>query len=421
MKINKKSFAPFLVSGVWCLVSLLFMAQAPIRTTVDLPAKLESVPTMRVAIIQNVEAAHLDFSSPYTVTHPVTGDLLAQGLPQKDVLLNVSLDGIVLGGRLLRSSVIRVKTEDKMIQIEGRTYRADLRIQKNSRGKLMLINEISMEDYLKGVLPWEVDYKWQMEALKAQAIAARTFALFQALKNPSAPFFLTSDVKSQVYGGKTSEHLRTSEAVDATRGQVLTYRGQVFQGYFHSSCGGRTTRADFVWSVVPIAPLMGVQCGFCAGSKYDNWTAEFTFDEIRKKLIDHGYSVGPITGIESVDRDRTGRIRKVLIYHSGGVTKMNAGDFRVFIGADKMRSTQVAFHTAPGKILMTGKGWGHGVGLCQWGAKVMAERGFTFENILRFYYPGAQVTQAYSAPQPEPSEGGLFSGIIGKIKEVFGG
>jgi len=405
--------------GLLCL-SQVTLAETVLKTAVELPSNINSYPLMRVAIAQNVDKARLEFSSPYKVTHPITGDLLAQGLPQKDVTLNASKEGIMLGNRLIRSSSLHVLTEDQTVRVEGKTYRASLRVVKNEKGKLVLINEIDIEDYLKGVLPWEVDHRWHMEALKAQAVAARTFALFQALKNPNAQFFLTNDVKSQVYGGKTSEHLRTTEAVDATRGQILTYRGMIFQAYFHSSCGGKTTRADAVWSVVPLAPLTGVQCGFCQGSKYDSWSAEFSLEQIRKKLVDRGLRIGPISKIEALDRDRSGRVKQIVIYHSGGVYKMKAGEFRVIIGAEKMRSTLVMLESTSDKLTMTGKGWGHGVGFCQWGSKSMAERGFTYENIVRFYYPGSQITQAYSVPAEKFSEG-WFSRMMEKVKDVFGG
>lgn len=406
------------VLGLLCFTQTTW-AGTLLQTSVPLPPLMDSLPMMRVAIMQNVDKARLEFSSPYKVTQPLTGDLLAQGSSEKDVMVNASKDGIVLGNRLIRSSSLHVRTEDQMIHVEGKTYRAALRVVKNEKGKLLLINEISIEDYLKGVLPWEVDHRWHMEALKAQAVAARTFALFQALKNPNAPFYLTSDVKSQVYGGKTSENARTTEAVDATRGQILTYRGMIFQAYFHSACGGKTTRADSVWNVVPLATLMGVQCGFCQGSKYDTWTAEFSVEEIRKKLVERGLRIGPISNVEVLERDHSGRIKQVAIHHSLGVYKMNAGDFRVAIGADKMRSTLAMFQISSGTLQVSGKGWGHGVGLCQWGSKGMAEKGFSYENILRFYYPGSQITQAYSSPAAE-STNSWFSRMMEKIGEIFG-
>ncbi len=417
-KFGLKRIAAFAAVGIMAL-SLPANANAPIRTSIILPPAMNQHPVMRVAILQNVDKARLEFSSPYTVKHPITGDLLAQGLPQKEIIVNTSEDGILLDGRLIRTPHFTVITEDEMVQIEGRTYRAALRVQKNEKGKLLLVNEIAIDEYLKGVLPGEVDPRWHMEALKAQAVAARTFALFQALKNPEAPFFLTNDVKSQVYTGKNSEHIRTSEAVDATRGQVLTYRGMLFTGYFHSSCGGRTTSADAVWHAIPIVPLSGVTCGFCAGNKYDSWKSEFTFEEIRKKLNDRGYKFGTIKRIDELDHDRSGRIKRVAIHHSAGTRNMPASDFRLFIGADKMRSTLAKFQNSGGKLLITGKGWGHGVGMCQWGSKTMAERSFQYDNILRFYYPGSQISQAYSSPIEKPS-GNWFSRSIDTIKGWFG-
>ncbi|MBI4397585.1 MAG: SpoIID/LytB domain-containing protein [Candidatus Omnitrophica bacterium] len=406
----------------FCLVAhgISLAAGGPIRTTISLPLSSPEVPVMRVAVLQNVEQAHVEFSSPYQVKHPVTGDLLAQGVTQKNIIIHTTPEGIQIDGRLIRLPYFHVTAEDEMIQIEGKTYRARLRVQKNARGKLLLVNEINLDEYLKGVLPKEVDPRWPMEALQAQAVAARTFAMFQALKNPNAAYFLTSDVTSQVYGGKSSENSRASEAVEATSGQVMTYRGLLVAGYFHSSCGGRTTRVDSVWNASPARPLSGVTCGFCAGSKYDSWKTEVSLEDVRNKLNAHGYRFGPITRVEALDYDRSGRVKNLAIHHSAGVRKMLSSDFRLFVGAEKIRSTLAKFQTSGGKLFVAGKGWGHGVGMCQWGTKTMAERGWMHEAILRFYYPGIQMTQAYVSPL-HASEENWFSKTVGTIQSWFGG
>ncbi len=417
-KLNNRNFFVVFISLI--SLALLVSAAAPLRTSFVIPPDINSYLTMRVAIRKNVDSAKLEFSAPFKALNPVTGDIIVQGLPQRDVQLNAAKDGIVLGSKLIRLSSFHLVTEDEMIQVEGRTYRNALRIYKDEKGKLILVNEIPLDEYVKGVLPKEIDPRWHMEAIKAQAIAARTFALFQALKDPNAKFYLTNDVYSQVYGGKTSEHSRTSQAVDETKGQVLTYRGMLFPTYFHSSCGGKTTQAQLVWNVMPISPLNGIQCEFCniKENKYYNWHSTIPLEEIQKKFSDRGYSLTGIRNIEGVERDRSGRYKKVAIYHSKGVYTMRSGDFRLIAGAEKMRSTLVNIKVSGGQVEMTGNGWGHGVGLCQWGSKEMADRGFTHENILRFYYPGSQITQAYFGPAPS-SEGNIFSRWWSKIIGMF--
>lgn len=386
-----------------CLMAPHGAAETILRSSLPLPLDDGSLPVMKVAILQNADKVRLDFSSPYQITHPLTGEVLAEGLPSRDISLGISREGIRFGSRNLRSNSLVMKSEDDSIQIEGRLYRSTVRVLKNAKGKLTVVNELPLEEYLKGVLPREVDVRWPMEALKAQAVASRTFAVFQSQKDPGAPFFLTSGVYSQVYGGKTSEHLRTNEAVEATAGQVLTYRDLIFPAYFHSTCGGKTTRADFNWSIMPHPSLGGIQCGFCQGTKFSSWKADLDLEEIRSRLARKGIRVGPIRQIEGLDRDRSGRFNRIAIHHSGKIYRMRANDFRLIVDPDKLRSTLVNFQMVSGRLLVTGAGWGHGVGLCQWGTKGMADRGFSYENILRFYYPSSQITQPYPAAKSSGS------------------
>jgi len=384
-------------------------AKNPFRTSILLPIGMNQQPIMKIAIAQNVDQINLKFNTIFTLVDIETGKLLANRLTFKDVSLKGSEKGIHINDKIFNARNVRLMSQDKLVQVRERVYRSNLIIIKDEKNKLTLINEIPIEDYLKGVLPMEVSPRWNMEALKAQAVAARTFALFQALNaNPESPFFLKRDVSSQVYAGKTVENFRTSEAVNLTRGQILTYRGAVFPAYFHSACGGKTTSADSVWGVWKHPSLGGVQCGFCRGTKHYTWKKEMSFQDMKLKLAKEKIKIGAIQKVQILDRDRSGRVESVNVVHSTGVKKIKGSTFRRIMGYDIFRSTLVELKSASGSLLkIVGNGWGHGVGMCQWGTKVMADKVFRYEQILRFYYPSSQVTQAYSSPK-----GSRISGTI---------
>ena len=177
---------------------------------------------------------------------------------------------------------------------------------------ITVVNDINVEDYIKGVLYHEVSHHWPMEALKAQAVAARTYALYSI--NPAGkPYDVTNDIYSQVYGGRDSERYRTDLAVDYTRGQVLTYNDKIIPAYFHATCGGMTEDAQELWNLPDIPPLRGVPCGFCANSPHFHWKKNFRLKDIQDALNLHGYKVGTIKDISIVDRDRSERIEHLKI------------------------------------------------------------------------------------------------------------
>jgi stage II sporulation protein D len=232
---------------------------------------------------------------------------------------------------------------------------------------------------------------WPEDALKAQAVVSRTYAVFKNIENRDYPFALSSDVGSQVYGGKTAENEATSRAVDRTRGQILTFNGKIFPTFFHSSCGGRTTRADYQWKIESHPSLKGVECNFCRGSRYDHWKVEIPAAEMEALLRKKGHEVSGLQSVTPKDVDISGRPRYFNVKHSSADLSVPANDFRLAVGPDRLKSTRVKVGRAGDKIVFEGNGWGHGVGLCQYGAKNLAVLGYRYADILRYYYPESQL------------------------------
>ena len=262
---------------------------------------------------------------------------------------------------------------------------------RNENRTVMVINELPLEDYLYGVLYHEISQKWPLETIKAQAIASRTFALYQIRINKDKLYDLTSDIFSQMYGGATSEKGRTNKGVDMTKGQVLTYQGKIFPAYFHATCAGHTEDASQLWNI-ELEPLKGVPCDFCKNSPHYKWEKVVDFSEIRDNLKKSGTPVKEVKGISIAERNASGRVSKIIIQTDEGEIPISGKDLRMLIGPNVIRSTNFTVESMFGMVQFTGLGWGHGVGLCQWGACGMAENGYDLKRIINHYYPSAEIS-----------------------------
>ena len=361
------------------------------KTSQEIPTDPALLNTVRVAIFYEKSSVSIRVPGSYEIQALPGHQALTSGSSLGSSVIRTDSSGIRLGSASYPVSGLRISTQNKEVQIENRGYHNVVEVLKNPLGSLTVINEIQLEDYLKGVLPSEMNATWSEEALKAQAVISRTYAIFKNIENQEFPFTLGSDVGTQVYGGKSVERSSANLAVEKTRGQILMYQGKIFSTFFHSTCGGRTGRADYQWNVQAHPSLKGVECQFCGASPYYFWKADFSEPEIRRHLSKKGVHVSKIHKISLDQPDDSGRPHFFVIQHDGGSVKMLANDFRIALGADRMRSTKVQINQQGETFSFKGQGWGHGVGLCQYGAKNLAELGYRYVDILRFYYPDSEV------------------------------
>jgi stage II sporulation protein D len=249
---------------------------------------------------------------------------------------------------------------------------------------LQLINVIPLEDYLAAVLGSEMPVSFPPEALKAQAVAARTYALQKKLEAYGSPFHMGSSVLHQVYGGLNREDPRTLAAVEATRGEVLTYELAPIEAYFHASCGGRTESGqDALQRDLPYLRAVDCPCGRLPASR---WSATVSDSELRAAL---GQST---EGFRVTSRTATHRVNRVAT--SGGHS-LDGATLRRKLGYTKLKSLGFDVERTSGGWLFSGRGYGHGAGLCQWGAKALADEGLSYRDILLHYYPGTELQQLY--------------------------
>jgi stage II sporulation protein D len=270
-------------------------------------------------------------------------------------------------------------------KIDSLPYRGDIEISLcKQTNRIKVINVVDVEEYLYGVVKCEMPTTFPLEALKAQAIIARTFALANIKKHYVDKYHLCNGVCCQVYKGVSAESKITNEAVDETKDLVLTYDSHIARVYYHSSCGGRTTSNSAAWGCTYLPYLRGRKCPFCRHPQ----NSQYWSYRIAKQKIQNMLNIGDITGVSVIKRDVSGRVIRLALYHTGGKTTIYANRLRELIGYDKIKSTNFTISNHKQFLVFKGRGKGHGVGLCQWGARGMAEMGYNFKEILGFYYPG---------------------------------
>lgn len=373
------------------LATTIFAALSLLSPAVSLADDPADNITLRVSIADDRNFVPLYIKDPYKMY--IAGSekvLLAERCIETKII--PAKGGLLVRNKLFKVKGVRFRPDgDSKMYIGKKPYRGSIDIVKKSNGKLMVINSVHLEDYLYGVLYNEVSHRWPLEVLKAQAIAARTFALYQARENKLQPYDLRSDIYSQVYSGSDFERRSTTIAVDATRGKVLTYNGDLLPAYFHATCSGATEDSSSLWKV-DMPPLDGVACDFCKESPHYWWIKDIPLWDLEKKLRASGYNIGKIASVKVLSKNRSERVEKLEIVAVDGGTVIMAGkDFRQMIGPNELRSTKFDVSVALGQLIVTGRGWGHGVGMCQWGAYGQAKQGKKADEILKYYYPGAEI------------------------------
>lgn len=354
-------------------------------------------PTVRVAVVRDTKELTLAVEGAFDISTVPGGKKIYHGGRLASAKVVATEKGIKIHQTVYEASSLRISARRKAaIFVNRRPYRGDIVLVRSAEGTLSAINVLDVESYLKGVLVHEISPKWPIDAIKAQAIAARTYALYQKEICSHRPYDLVADTSSQVYGGFSSEKNKTNRAVNFTFGEALLYRGKLFPAYFHATCGGSTENAAELWKV-NIEPLAGGRlCSFCTASPHYYWNASMDFKAIRKKLGPFYTLQGELKNIFVEERNASGRIRSLRLEDGQGESAViSAKDFRQMMGPDVVRSTNFTLAVEDSKVVFSGKGWGHGVGLCQWGAFGMSRRGYDYKEILAFYYPGSRVSKVY--------------------------
>lgn len=276
-----------------------------------------------------------------------------------------------------------------MVRIGGKSYRGLLEFSSQSGG-LLVVNELPLEQYLIGVINSEISSTWPMESIKTQAVIARTYAVAKKRERLKASYHLESTVMDQAYDGSDLEDSRAARGVHETEGEVLTYGGKVIQAFYHANSGGRTEASENVWGM-SLPYLQGVECQYGLTSPTSKWELTLPLSRIEAAL--KGQKISGLTDITAGLRNNRGRLKTVQLVTERGTVSMPATRFRMAVGSTVIRSTNFTVRVENGTALFNGAGYGHGVGLCQYGAKQRALDGFTYVEILSYYYPGTKLSK----------------------------
>lgn len=355
---------------------------------VNIYATITVSKTIKVGILTDITSATVACDKPYIIKNKNTKLALSAG--KVEIKLN--------GNQVLiknKSYSLPIKiTGTSFIVVNKKIYRGNIIVRQSLKGKLNFINEIKVEDYLKGILPKEANSSWPQEALKVQAVISRSYVLKNLNKHSKDGFDVCSTVHCQVYGGATAETKNCNEAVVQTTGEVVTFDKKIAQTLFHSSCGGHTEDPKYVWGWTTQTPkyLKGLKDKYCKKNPNQDWTCTLQEEVIRQKLVKAGYKVGKIKSIKTSGKTSGLAKEYITIKTAKGKLKLNSYKFRTTVDPWKIKSTMISsIKKQDSSFVFKGNGWGHKVGLCQWGSKFMADKGFSYKKILQFYYPSTSI------------------------------
>jgi stage II sporulation protein D len=390
---------------------------------------VESQFWVRVLLLANASEGTIEIPSTFHVTRgPGLG--AEPGQPAREPLktatrITVSAGRLLLGAVPLADREVTIDPgAPHVFALNGRTYRGKLRLTVSAAGQTFdAVNLVPLEPYLAGVVGEEMPDYWEPQALRAQAVAARTYCLY--VKNRfgvNRSYDVSRTQSSQVYGGIAAESPQVWNAVNGTSGQVLLTgepspsrppgagllaRG-LFPAYFSSVCGGHTSDSELVFGD-SFGPLKGVVCPHCkdvARLGLFFWPmVQFSRKTVTEQLVQRYARLKTLGEIQQIvvtekrDYGQFSRLTRIkLVGATGKTDTLRAEDLRLAIDSSGRKIKSTICHVVPwgdGWAFLSGRGWGHGVGLCQCGAEGMARRGSSAEEILRYYYPGARIVSVY--------------------------
>lgn len=282
-------------------------------------------------------------------------------------------------------------TEEGLLQpkqyfvLKSKRYAGALEAKREG-GEWLYVNHVPMDEYLTSVVSHEMSPHWHKEALKAQAVVARTYLLLKMKERAKKPYDVDTSTNFQVYGGLKKDDGGARHAVSETHNEVLYHGDKLAQTFFHSSCGGTLASAEEVWGK-PVSYLNVQSSPFCSTAPVYKWTVKIPFSEIGRKL-----AAGHVKNVSVAERSGSKRVKTLNVATSSGTKKIRADKFRTALGAIKVKSTFFGVAKQGDGIVLTGRGFGHGVGMCQWGAKVQADdKGMKYKRILDHYFPGTSL------------------------------
>ena len=367
--------------------------------------RLNQGPDVEVGIISGDHEVQINAIDNFKII--ADGKLLKEDYKGESLLFSRDNNKVKLNGKQVGSTIYLKSDGEAPFSVKGNRYRGIMKvIPARWNSGLTLINILPMENYLRGVIPREIIPSWKIDAIKAQAVAARTYAIFHKNGYRSAGYDVTADTRSQMYGGYSAETNSTDKAIRETEGEILTYNGSPIDAVFSANAGGYTENSENVWGSkvhylrgVPEVPYSVIDTP---------WTKEFTFQTFSDSLNKHGINIGKLKNIKlsklkkgpmSVsDRGISGRVKYIEVEGEKGTKRITGENMQIIFDLDSTLF-DLNVKNKGKKIEIIGYGDGHGLGLSQWGAQAMAEKYGDGKNyyrrILSHYFTDTKIEKIY--------------------------
>lgn len=418
--------AALILVGISCREELPTTPVAAPVASALYPTGIKGEPKIRVLAAARLAHAELAVSGTYSLQFTSPNGEVTTGVGDRSVTVLVDQVGadVKVGKAVLAEAVVRPRAGTlvrlRYSDAKGRACEFCTRhpltlVSGGADSGFMAVVSLGMEEYLIGVVPAEMPSGWPLEALKAQAVASRTYALYKIRTRPSKTYDVSATESDQVWKPGDKPNLRAALAVNSTRGLVMLDGGRIFPAFFHSKCGGFTDSANGSLLQQDIKALWSVRCPYCYESKEDigSWKLTLKKSELAKLLPPP--VPGKIDRLRALDVDgqplsAMGRVRTVeVIFANGASRRIAALDFRRLVDGDnrKIANTWFAITDGPGLDAVTfeGKGLGHGVGMCQWGAQYCAAKlKWSYADILNRYYTGNAIVRLWGSDNPGTDE-----------------
>ncbi len=375
-------------------------------------------PVIRVGLSDGQTSAVITADDSYVIRDAATGQGLEKLAGKSVTTVTVKNQKFIVNGNAVSAQKIRFSMADdrtsRYLSIAGIKYRGNIVLALSDDKTITVINEVKLDDYIGGVISEEMSPDWPMEALKAQAVAARTFAVYSLGNHDEEGYDVCASTHCQVYGGIDSESPSGLRAVSATRGEIMVYQGKPIYAAFHASSGGMTAGSDETGGTA-LPYLLPVRDPLDTKTPNRHWQVSMSAKELSAELSAAGFPIGTLKTIEltpmkvgqgAKDRYTSGRIKQICFIGTKQTVIVPGPKLRWIVGlpstlADVRRGDgksssmnsngKLVFSGPNDEVIFDGYGRGHGIGLSQWGAYSMAEKK-SYRDILNHYYKDVDIS-----------------------------
>lgn len=388
--MSKKRIFAAIMSAIFFSMSFSADAAGNVDKKVSAPVK-KSVwqPERKIGLLSGISQITFQMSEKCVMIDPDTKKVLQK--IDKDKPFTIDFSSMKTSAVEIRGEKIELK--DLKVSVNGKKYFGGVRVNKN-KGALTVINLVPVEEYLRGVVPEEMSISYHPEALKAQAVAARSYTLKNVGRHKADGYDLCDNTHCQTYEGVDSVSPTTDKAVLETRGEILYFNGAAALTPFHTDSGGMTESNANVWGTA----FPYLQPAEELNKQTEEWTVKLTNTDFSERMGANFGSLHSITlsnlmiGKSAVDRTDSGRVKFALVAGSKKTVKMTGIEMR---NKFSLPSTLFNVKVQSGEVIFEGYGRGHGVGMSQHGANAYAQFGWKYDKILKHYYKGTEIKKLY--------------------------